>query len=560
MTRRTFIVGSLIAGAAPYLLGSKKYDLFAKPLGEEVALRFPPVFTVGSDLIIKQTSVNIWPEKPSTVLTFNGSFPGPTIVVRKGDMFNARVVNRLTVPSVIHWHGILTPELMDGHPKDSIAAGKSADISFPILQRAGTYFYHSHAHKATASQVYRGLAGFFIVEDATESTLGLPSGAFDVPLLIQDKRTNTNRDLVYSPSMMDNMSGYLGTDILINGTPNAYLDINTTLYRFRLLNGSNARIYKIAFSDGTPFSVISSDGGLLEKPTQKASAFLSPGERIEIVVDFSSHQVGQSIYLKSLDFPYAGMSMSGTPQGTEMNLLKLSVAGSTSSGGILPPTLSTIEKYDLTASKRTRAFTLAMSGMVHTINDKQFVMDRIDETIGRGELERWDFINTGDETHPVHIHGSHFQVLERDGKPSIETNDLGWKDTVMVPAMTTVSVLVRFDAYEGRYLLHCHNLEHEDTGMMLNIQVTPTAGVERDGKIDDKFIISPNPANQNAMLRFGELESDEWLEIIDIDGRVWSQAYLEKGDTVFRLDTSGLPSGKYVARLGTLVKELIIMR
>lgn len=563
ITRRSFLLGSMTGGAAALLMKERALGKMLAnerlPLASEQALRFPPVFA-GGEIVIGQTAVNIWTDKPTTAMTFNGSFPGPTIIVRRGDTFSATVVNQLAVPSVIHWHGIIAPELMDGHPKDGIAAGKSADISFPILNRAGTYFYHSHAHRATASQVYKGLAGFFIVEDASEISLGLPTGAFDVPLLIQDRRTNANRDLVYTPSVMDTMSGYLGSEILINGTPDAYLDLNTTLYRFRLLNGSNARIYKIAFSDGMMFQVIGSDGGLLDKPVQATSAFLSPGERLDILADFSSHQVGQSLYLKSVEFPYAGMSMGGTPQGTAMNLLKLSLTGSLASGGVVPSTLAAIEKYDPAASSRTRSFTLAMSGTVHTINDKTFEMNRIDETVRLGELERWDLTNTGDETHPMHIHGLQFQMLERDGAAPVAPNDLGWKDTVMVPSLSTVSVLVRFDDYVGRYLIHCHNLEHEDSGMMLNIQVESTLGVGDERRPDTTLSIIPNPAKTQTTLRFGELESSLPLEVINMEGRTIFRTTVSKGSAEFIIDASSFAAGTYLVRLGTLASNLKVIR
>ncbi len=562
MTRRTFVLGSISGGVGVLLL--KDRSLFAQtlpngyPAASEQALRFPPVFS-GSDLVIGQTSVNIWTDKPTNALTFNGSFPGPTIIVRRGDTFSAKIVNQLNVPSVIHWHGLIAPELMDGHPKDQIGAGMSADISFPILNRAGTYFYHSHADEETASQVYKGLAGFFIVEDPNEISFGLPSGIYDVPLLIQDKRTNANRDLVYSPSMMDTMSGWLGTDILINGTPDAYLDISPTLYRLRLLNGSNARIYKIAFSDRKLFHVIGSDGGLLDKAVQATSVFISPGERLDILADFSANSQ-QSLYLKSLEFPYGGMSMSGTPQGTEMNLLKFNVIHHEQSGGIVPGSLVPYDPFNSADSKRTRTFSLGTSGMQHTINEKTFSMNRIDETVKLGDLERWDFMNTGDETHPMHIHGAQFQVVERDGKPVSEPTDLGWKDTVMVPEMSNVSILVRFDEYAGRYLLHCHNLEHEDTGMMLNIQVLPSAGVESDDRIEEKLTITPNPANRKATLQFEELESDTLLEVIDFGGKVLYRTNLKKGEAILMLDTLAFPNGEYLVRLGQLVKHLAIIR
>jgi FtsP/CotA-like multicopper oxidase with cupredoxin domain len=572
MKRRTFILGS-ITGAIASLLETASYtSLFAREitssrgaLAIEQALRFPSMFS-GGDLIIGQSNLNIWTDKATSVLTFNGSYPGPTIKVKRGEFFSAKVINQLSVASVVHWHGLVVPEKMDGHPMDAISAGSSSEITFPIVQRAGTYFYHAHPDRATASQVYKGLAGFFIIEDDEERALGLPSGEFDVPLLIQDKRTNANRELLYAPSMMDSMGGYLGSDILINGTPDAYLNVNRTLYRFRLLNGSNARIYKVAFSDGTPFQVIGSDGGLIDKPATTTASFLSPGERLDILVDLSNHSIGNTIYLKSLPFTYSGMAGGGASQGTEMNLLKLSITGSLGSESLIPETLSSIKAYDPALAKRTRSFTLRMSGMSHTINNKTFSMNRIDETVNLNELEQWDFINSGDETHPMHVHGLSFQILERDGKIPSEANDRGWKDTIMVPGRSRVSVLVKFDTYAGLYLMHCHNLEHEDSGMMLNILVKQTSSINEVTNIASDIVIYPNPASSTTNISLSLTEASPLtLSLYSLLGEnvmTIYNGYGSVGANSFTADVSKLVTGVYHLRIettsGVLVRQIVV--
>lgn len=572
MKRRTFILGSLTGVMASLFETANATSLFKREINNsrgalsiEQALRFPSIFA-GGDLIIGQSNLNIWTDKSTSVLTFNGTYPGPTIKVKRGEVFTAKVINQLSVASVVHWHGLVVPEKMDGHPMDAISAGSSSEITFPIVQRAGTYFYHAHPDRATASQVYKGLAGFFIIEDDEEKALGLPSGEFDVPLLIQDKRTNSNRELIYAPSMMDSMGGYLGSDILINGTPDAYLNVNKTLYRFRLLNGSNARIYKVAFSDGTVFQVIGSDGGLIDKPAMTTASFLSPGERLDILVDLSNHSIGQTIYLKSLPFTYSGMAMSGASQGTEMNLMKLSITGSVGSGALIPESLSAITVYDPTLAKRTRSFTLRMSGMTHTINNKTFSMNRVDESVNIHDLERWDFINSGDETHPMHIHGLSFQVLERDGKIPSAVNDLGWKDTIMVPGGSNVSVLVKFDAYAGLYLMHCHNLEHEDSGMMLNILVKQATSISEEKGIDSTISISPNPTSSTTNISVSLSEATPLTillySLLGENMMTVYDGYGTLGANNFTADVSKLAAGIYHLRIetssGVVVRQIVV--
>ena len=184
---------------------------------------------------------------------------------------------------------------MDGHPRDQVAAGQSYQVRFPVRQRAGTCWYHAHTDQLTAEQAYAGVAGFFIIEDPAEAAFGLPSGSHDVPLVFTDKRVSASRQLIYAPSMMDVMSGYLGDVMLVNGTPDAWLSVDRGLYRLRLLNGSNARIYRVALSDGRPFHLIGTDGGLLAAPAAVTSVMLAPGQRLEILVDFSVYATGTSV-------------------------------------------------------------------------------------------------------------------------------------------------------------------------------------------------------------------------------------------------------------------------
>jgi len=502
MKRRDFIIKSAIAGAAlsAYQLfpfgGIKKINGVGNPL------RFPPELHSGESLIFNSANVEIWPGTTTQILGLNNSYPAPTIRVQKGENFSVLFENQYTEGATIHWHGLLVPELMDGQPKDAILPGNNYTYSFPVFQRAGTYFYHSHAHHLTAKHVYKGYAGFFIVEDDHELQYGLPTGEYDIPLLIQDRHSAYQPQFTYSPSMMDRMLGYLGDVPLINGTPDAFFEVQKTLYRFRLLNGSNARVYKIAFSDNSPFWVVATDGGLKDDAVQMDSVFLSPGERLDILFDFLPYSIGNSVTLQSQTFSGIGS------QGAQMDLLRFDIVGSNSSGGIVPQNLPPINYYDINDIQNTRNFTLSQSGMgsgMHRINGLTYDMNRIDEVIPFNELEEWKFINNTNNFHPMHVHGVLFQVYSRNGNTNLSPKDKGWKDTVLVNPNETVQTLVKFTDYSGIYLLHCHNLEHEDDGMMLNIKIDEPTNVEDENSAPDTFELYqnyPNPFNSSTTIKY----------------------------------------------------------
>jgi len=390
MNRREFIIKSAFAGAA---LTSPKIFSFGRVNTKLVLgnpLRFPTELLPGESLVFNSANVEVWPGTTTQILGLNNSYPGPTIRVQKGDNFSVLFENQYSDEATIHWHGLLVPELMDGQPKDAVLPGNNYTYTFPVFQKAGTYFYHSHAHHLTAKHVYKGYAGFFIVEDDDELQYGLPTGNYDIPLLVQDRHSVYQPQFTYSPTMMDRMMGYLGDVPLVNGTPEAFFEVQKTLYRFRLLNGSNARVYKIAFSDNSPFWVIATDGGLKDEPVKMNSLYLAPGERVDILFDFFPYSIGNSVTLQSQAFSGVGN------QGTQMDLLRFDVIGDLSSGGTVPQNLAPIDYYNINDIQRTRNFVLSQSGMgsgMHRINGITYDMNRIDEIIPFNELEEWKFIN-----------------------------------------------------------------------------------------------------------------------------------------------------------------------
>ncbi len=363
---------------------------------------------------------------------------------------------------------------MDGHPKDVAAAGASRNYTYTINQRAATTWFHPHPHMRTAKQAYMGLAGMFIVNDPQEAALGLPSGDREIPLVLSDKRFNTDASLNYSPTMMDIMTGYMGDKVLVNNTESPFLNIKTRFYRFRVLNGSNARIYDLALSNGASFTVIGNDGGLLEKPAALTHALISPGERLDILIDFSKIPVGTEVFLQS------NANTITSHGATTFKILKFKVATQEAENFTVPQNLSTITPLSIGESKRNRAFALpaahSMSGTamhtgMHTINGRVYDMNRIDESVVAGDTEIWEVDNSaGDEPHPMHLHGVQFQVIEKTGG-TIEPYERGWKDTVLLKKGEKVKIIMRFPSEKGLFLLHCHNLEHEDDGMMMNFEI-----------------------------------------------------------------------------------------
>jgi FtsP/CotA-like multicopper oxidase with cupredoxin domain len=561
MNRRNMLLESLkwssLAALGLYMKPGRVFAFDTGLLTELTGnpLRFPPLFTNGGALTLSTANVVVWPGTTTEVVAINGSYPGPTVRIQRGATFSATLVNQLAEPATAHWHGLITPENMDGHPKDPVAPGASYAYTFPVVQRAGTYFYHAHAYMLTAKHVYRGFAGLFIIDDDNEIPLGLPRDEFDVPLVIQDRRSVYQPQFTYSPSRMDVMNGYLGDTVLVNGTPDSYLEVSRTLYRFRVVNGSNARVYKIAFADNHPLHIIGTDGGLKDQAVQGTSFFLAPGERVDILVDFSSYTLAESVLLKSLAFTGGGGS-----QGTELNIIRFDVTGTQSSGGVVPSSLPPITYYDPSEVVRNRVFTLtmAMGGTnIHKINNRTFELTRIDEEVPKNDLEDWRIVNGTTLFHPMHIHGIMFQVLSRNGSTNLPPSDRGWKDTVLLNPSETVHLLVKFTDYSGIYLLHCHNLEHEDDGMMMNFRVNDITGIQDDQtNIPSAYQLHqnyPNPFNSSTTIRYElPLASHVSLNVYDMLGREVATLLNEEkpaGIYTIQWDASGVSSGAYFSRL-----------
>ncbi len=389
--------------------------------------------------------------KWSNVLAYNGSFPGPSILARRGDTPTITLHNGLSEETITHWHGMLVNHANDGGPLLVIPPGASYSYGFPIIQRACMNWYHPHPHMLTGEQVCLGLAGAFIVRDAEEDNLHLPSGTYEVPLIVRDANLDRAGNLIYNPTS----SGFNGKIPLVNGTLSPTLSVDTALYRFRVLNGSNARIFRLALSNLAPFTVIGNDGGLLRTKVEVSQIELSPGERVDVLIDFRGLPVPTKVMLRCLD--------------AKWDLLEFNVTQPVDPGFTIPADpLSTIETL-IGPTEPTRTF--SFDGMSR-INGLEYDPTRIDFSVRLNVVERWRFTTAGNAPHPAHVHGASFQVVHRSGgRGALFPWEAGWKDTVLLQDGETVDVLIRFTAYTGKYVMHCHKLEHEDQGMMSNFEV-----------------------------------------------------------------------------------------
>jgi blue copper oxidase len=494
MDRRRFLtwLGAMTAG-----VGITGRRLDGATLQERYALRIPERVRADRLELTAGPSTADFGAGRSPVWTLNGQFPGPTLHLRRGETADITLTNRLSEPTILHWHGLDVPEAADGHPRLVIDPGGQYRYTFPVRDRAGLYWYHPHTHHRTAPQTYQGMAGLLVIEDPEESSLPLPDAAHELPLILQDKRLRGGTSLAYDAASMgpDMMLGYLGDTPFANGVAHATVPVDRTRYRLRLLNASNARIFDVGLSTGVQMLLIGSDGGLLERTAPVDRVMLATGERADVLVDFSHHRPGDRVVLRSFPFEVPGMmgmgggmggrgmgrgmggmmgGMAGVPpQGAGMDLLEFVVRDTPPlPGPPLPDVLSRLPAaaFDARTPRRTFRFESAM--MRHTINGRVFVMDRVDFRVPRGTPEVWVFENPSGLPHPVHVHVGQFRVLSRTGgRERVMPWEAGLKDTVLVLPGERVEVGVRFDEYTGLFLMHCHNLEHEDMGMMLNFEV-----------------------------------------------------------------------------------------
>jgi FtsP/CotA-like multicopper oxidase with cupredoxin domain len=437
------------------------------------------------------------PGVPSPTLGFNQPYLGPLVKVTTGATVTASVENRTGRPVSAHWHGLLVRGELDGGPHQPIAPGAFWRPTLPIAQGPATLWFHTHIHGETGAQVYAGLAGLLLVTDGRDGERGLPAatGVDDLVLVLQDKRLDGDGRLVYAPGAAERMHGFLGNETFVNGVPLPTAKVPAGVVRLRLLNAANARNFDLSFADGRSFLLIATDQGLLAAPPTLDRLRLTPGERVEILVDFGEHGATRLVSL-----PHA--ETRGTMSGGMMHdmlpvpevftapipLVDFAVDADLPAAVRTLPAALDGDTATPPAPAVTRQFVLndmgAMmgggmmmgdgmaggDGLVFAINGQPFDMGRLDLQVAAGTTERW-IVSGQMMGHPFHVHGARFLVESENGAPP-RPESRGWKDTVFVEG--EAALLVRFDhqaAAAAPFMFHCHILEHEDAGMMGQLAV-----------------------------------------------------------------------------------------
>ena len=421
-----------------------------------------PVSTTGTqdvyEMTIREGRAEIIPGTLTPVYGYDGVYPGPTIRAHKGRTTVIRQTNGLPFNQNVHLHGGIVPAASDGHPMQLIAPGGSFTYTYPNNQDAATLWYHDHAHGLSARTMFYGLAGMYIVEDDLEASLELPKGDFEVPLIIQDRSFNADGSLRYTENVDE---GFLGDTIVVNGTVSPRFAVKRALYRLRFLNASNARAYNLKLANGAPMVQIAGDGSLLEAPVSRGAVSLAPAERVDVLVDFSRVAAGTQVQLTNT-----------LGSGSTATVMRFDVTGAKVSSGRVPGAMRPREEISAPVQTRRWDLMFSTSGTPRwELSGLAFDMDRIDARPALGTTEHWLFVNQSHRLHPMHLHGVHFRVLDRSSG-AVPAGERAWKDTVLVDIGETVIVQPRFAPYPGRYVFHCHNLEHQERAMMLQMEIS----------------------------------------------------------------------------------------
>ncbi|MEU4327324.1 multicopper oxidase family protein [Nonomuraea dietziae] len=500
----------------PSVTGAELRSAVPLPPPFQVQLPIPavlkPVSTSGGvdryEITQREASAEILPGVRTPLWTYEGAFPGPTIESRRGRPVTVTHRNELPVPTVVHLHGGRTPAASDGYPTDLVLPGGwqeatphtghgstqgaqgahgmhdpravvtrlTRDYTFPLDQRPTLLWYHDHRMDFTAPAIWRGLAGLQIVRDDAEDDLGLPAGPRELPLMIADRAFAADGSLDYpslDPTLRERpgvhepyLAGVLGDVILVNGAPWPVHEVDAARYRLRILNASNARHYELeaVSDDGRRLDLvqIGADQGLLAAPVTHRLLPIAPAERYDVIIDFSGVPVGGLVRM-----------VNRLGSGRTREVMAFRIERKATDDSRIPRVLSTdLPTWRPSEAVRVREFDFRV-GQMHgghgwLIGGLPFDPARADVTTHLGDVEIWRLV--ADVHHPVHLHLVGFRVLSRSGRPPLP-HDAGLKDTVSLRPGEGVEIITRFDGYRGRYLFHCHNAEHEDMGMMANLEI-----------------------------------------------------------------------------------------
>lgn len=513
ISRRSLLLGATTLVGATALMTAPNFakNAFAQ-LAEPYSpsLPIPPLVTPQDGETVTLTMKKArhvfdprMPQKTALSAGINADYLGPCVKLQNGQKINFKVENRLGEVTTLHWHGLFVPSMLDGGPHNLIEDGQDWNVELLINQPSSLNWFHPHVHQDTARQAHMGLAGLMIVDDGKDEERGLPHtyGMDDIPLILQDRRV-IEGDAIYQTDMMDLMHGFRGDKLIVNGVINPTIDVPKGIVRLRLLNGANARIFTLSFSDNRPFHIIASDGGYISKPVETTKFAIAPGERYEILVDFST---SNQVMLQTAEFDEGNGELLSLMHFSTTNDKPVNVTA-------VPAKLDGPEKADVSLSGNKRDFffdermkenmqavmkrahgshamggdhnmmehmhhggrsvseigtfmTAADSNMAMAIAGQTFDMKRIDVEAKLGSYEIWTL--TADEmAHPFHIHGASFRVLVKDDQAP-PAHESGWKDTVLI--QKSAKLLIHFNRKAEKaapFMFHCHMLEHEDLGMM----------------------------------------------------------------------------------------------
>lgn len=481
ISRRRFLGGALGAGVLagcssdPGQGGQLLRSKASLPEPFQVPLTQPPVLAPGAGgrvrLAARAAEQELLPGLHTPVLGYDGIFPGPTLEVTRGRPVALEYTSDLPVPTVVHLHGGTTPAASDGFPTDLVQPGATRTYDYPLDQRAATLWYHDHRMDFTGPAVYRGLAGFMLIRDDEEDRLDLPRDERELVLMVTDRAFHADGTLDYPamdvsmtgmPGVRDDyVEGVTGDVVLVNGRPWPSHEVGAARHRLRWLNASNSRRYRLRLDPPPPggggFVRIGTDGGLLASAAGSDVLTLAPGERVDALVDFGRYPVGSRVTVRN--------DLGRGPTAGVMRFVVARRAADASRPVTAGTRLSEIEPLSWSAATPRRRFRFRR-GVIGEhrgwlINDEPFDPDRPVARVPAGRTEVWRMVT--DIHHPVHLHLAPFQLA---GQP-----EAGWKDTVDLLPGQTADLVVRFPDHPGRYVLHCHNLEHEDMAMMARFDV-----------------------------------------------------------------------------------------
>ncbi|MDP3558476.1 MAG: multicopper oxidase domain-containing protein [Bacteroidota bacterium] len=537
------------------------------------------------NLNIYDTSKVFYTGYTTNTFGVNGKYLGPTVFLNKWDSVSMNVFNQLMDTTTIHWHGLHVSAKNDGGPEIFIPPNTTWNPKFKVRDHAATYWYHPHLHMMTNLHVSLGAAGLIIVRDSAERALNLPRkyGVDDFPLVLQTKCFNTTKQI-----LINNASDSV---VMVNGTLKAYLPTPAQVVRFRVLNASSERVYNIGLQGNLTFYQIGSDGGLLNAPLALTRLRLAPGERAELLVDFTG-KMGQSINLMSFasELPSAiyGATQPGMGagqvipgystnvlNGANFNLMTFSVVAQTPSPvTTVPSTLVINNPWSVTNANGFKTLTFTPVNMGPTaiqgpflINNTSFNMNVVNYSIPLNNIEVWTLTNQSPIAHPFHIHDVQFYITEYNGGPA-PSYLAGRKDVVLVPAGQTVKFITKFETFcdsTEKYMYHCHMLPHEDAGMMGQFVVTCPINVgieEIDYKMED-IILYPNPTSDKIKIKSNAYQPISEITIFDNLGKViLSKNKLLQNENEFDLIT--FPSGFYLIEIktskGIIYKKLNLIK